>query len=105
MDITNIIDPNNPVTYRALQHGTDYQPPVSIRKFKALGRDVLLNGIRTQFYFGQNNHATRVNFCFGGIWYHIRQGDQDVDVNGQNLNLFPLLQNLHQDFKFVTYGS
>ena len=103
MDVTET--KNHPQTnYYAEKHTDDYQPPMGIRQFKALGRDVLLNGIRTTFFFGTGKNDTRVNFLFAGVWYHITMGDQTVDKLGNRPNLFPLLKDLKNEFNFVTLG-
>lgn len=90
------------VEYTAMPHGIPSQPPASIRDYTAKSRDVLLNGMRTPFYFGTVAHGTRVNFQLGGIWYHITA----TEPPNHNLpNLFNELEHLDHAFSFATLGE
>jgi hypothetical protein len=84
--------------FTARIHGIRSQPPASIATFTALSRDLLLNGQRTAFYFGEEANGTRVSFRFSGIWYHITFTDN------QPANLFDDLKDLSKTFRFVTRG-
>jgi hypothetical protein len=83
--------------YVAREHDKEYRPPESIAKYRALSRDVPLNGERTPFYFGEDRNGTRVNFKFQGTWWHITLADQPTPEN-----LYPLLRDLQKDFNFDT---
>jgi hypothetical protein len=93
----NLFETFSEAEFVALMHTAQYQPPVSIRDYRALSREILLNGKRTAFYFGTGNNDTRVNFEFGGFWWHITECDQHPPVN-----LYPLLWDLGNHMNFVT---
>ena len=84
----------------AQRHNIKYQPPRSISEFRALSRELLLNGDRVAFYFGETK-GTRVSFKLGGVWYKItcsNPGDQPE-------NLYDVLRDLGREFEFVTDGE